>query len=278
MDSSETIVIRDIERLSEMHQIEQLQKKIWGVNDLDVLPALALLPLKEVGAILIGAFDKKEMVGFVFGFPGLSDGRIIIHSDMLGVLPEYRSFSLGLLLKLAQRERALSIGIDTITWTFDPLRAVNANLNFCRLGVTASRYEVDYYGETSSFLHRYGTDRLWVTWALNSQRTRDRIGSAKSTYLDTRFFQDSTVLVRCADRSRPLVTSEPLAESSLIEIPANISEVAKDEPELASDWRAATREAFTGAMNAGYLVEDFRFDAESRKGVYLLTSPRRDEG
>ncbi|HEX6732790.1 MAG TPA: hypothetical protein VF074_22410, partial [Pyrinomonadaceae bacterium] len=93
MDSSETIVIRDIERLSEMHQIEQLQKKIWGVNDLDVLPALALLPLKEVGAILIGAFDKNEMVGFVFGFPGLSDGRIIIHSDMLGVLPEYRSFS-----------------------------------------------------------------------------------------------------------------------------------------------------------------------------------------
>jgi predicted GNAT superfamily acetyltransferase len=138
------------------------------------------------------------------------------------------------------------------------------------LGVTASRYEVDYYGETSSFLHRYGTDRLWVTWALNSQRTLDRIESGKSTQLDTRFIQDSTVLVRCAD-GRPLITNEPLSESSLIEIPSNIGEVAKEGPELASDWRAATRQAFTSALKAGYLVEDFRFDAESQKGVYLLT-------
>ena len=59
MASSETIVIRDIERLSEMHQVEQLQKKIWGVSDLDVVPALVLVPLKEVGAILIGAFGKN---------------------------------------------------------------------------------------------------------------------------------------------------------------------------------------------------------------------------
>lgn len=270
MSNPETIVIRDIEHLSEMRQIEQLQKRIWGVSDLDVLPAMALLPLKEVGAILIGAFDEDQMVGFVFGFPGLNSGRIIIHSDMLGVVQEYRSYSLGLLLKLAQRERALSMGIDTITWTFDPLRAVNANLNFARLGVTASRYEVDYYGKTSSFLHQDGTDRLWVTWALNSQRTRDRIGSGKSNQLDTRFFQDSTVLVRCVERSQPLITNEPLSESSLIEIPANVSEASKEEPNLAGEWRAATRRAFTEALKSGYVVEDFRFDAQAQKGIYLL--------
>lgn len=277
MDHSETIVIRDIERLSEMHQVEQLQKKIWGVNDLDVLPALALLPLKEVGAILIGAFDKNEMVGFVFGFPGLSDGRIIIHSDMLGVVSEYRSFSLGLLLKLEQRERALSMGIETITWTFDPLRAVNANLNFSRLGVTANRYDVDYYGETSSFLHRYGTDRLWVTWALRSQRTRERIEGRKPAQLDARFSENSTVLVRCADGTLPLISKEPPGDTALIEIPANLSEVSKEQPDLASEWRAATRQAFTTALKSGYVVEDFRFDAEAQKGIYLLTLQKSDE-
>jgi len=275
MDNSETIVIRDIERLSEMHQIEQLQKRIWGVNDLDVLPALALRPLKEVGAILIGAFDKDQMVGFVFGFPGLSEGRIIIHSDMLGVVREYRSYSLGLLLKLAQRERALSMGIETITWTFDPLRAVNANLNFSRLGVTANRYEVNYYGETSSFLHQYGTDRLWVTWALNSQRTRDRIEGRKST--DTRYYESSSLLVQCSDHNQPLISNVSGRDSALIEIPANLSELAKDQPDLASEWRVATRQAFTAALKAGYVAEDFRFDEQSRKGIYLLRRVMSDE-
>ena len=69
MTNSDAIVLRDIDQLSEMREIEQIQRTIWGVNDLDVLPALALRPLKEVGAILIGAFDRDRMIGFVFGFP-----------------------------------------------------------------------------------------------------------------------------------------------------------------------------------------------------------------
>jgi predicted GNAT superfamily acetyltransferase len=51
-----TIVIRDLETLDEMHEVEELQREIWGVSDLDVYPALALRPQKEVGAILMGAF------------------------------------------------------------------------------------------------------------------------------------------------------------------------------------------------------------------------------
>src|SRR5918994_6813115 len=106
-----TIVIRDIETLDEMHEVENLQREIWGSSDLDVLPALILRPLKEVGATLIGAFAEGRMVGFVFGFPGILNGETIIHSDMLGVLPAYRSHHLGHRLKLAQREAALKLGV-----------------------------------------------------------------------------------------------------------------------------------------------------------------------
>src|SRR5262249_13712475 len=140
-----------------------------------VFPALALIPMREVGAVLIGAFDSERLVGFVFGFPGHEHGRLILHSDMLAVCPEYRSLGLGYQLKLAQRKRALTQGIDTITWTFDPLQALNARLNFGKLGVTATRYCVNYYGETTSFLHQNGTDRLWVTWQLKSARVEDRL-------------------------------------------------------------------------------------------------------
>ena len=228
------MVIRDIEGLAEMREVEQLQREIWGVADLDIYPTLALKPQQEVGAILIGAFAEGRMVAFVFGFPGILDGETIIHSDMLGVLPAYRSHNLGYLLKCAQREAAIARGVKRITWTFDPLQSRNAHLNFAKLGVIADRYYVDYYGTTSSFLHRYGTDRLWVTWLLESERVEARL------------------------------RQEPVTEVSgdvVIEIP---TEITSDH----EHWRLKTREAFTSALEKGYVVEEFYVSAGI--GRYVL--------
>lgn len=228
------MVIRDIEGLAEMREVEQLQREIWGVADLDIYPTLALKPQQEVGAILIGAFADGRMVAFVFGFPGILDGETIIHSDMLGVLPAYRSHNLGYLLKCAQREAAIARGVKRITWTFDPLQSRNAHLNFAKLGVIADRYYVDYYGTTSSFLHRYGTDRLWVTWLLESERVEARL------------------------------RQEPVTEVSgdvVIEIP---TEITSDH----EHWRLKTREAFTSALDQGYIVEEFYVSAGI--GRYVL--------
>ena len=227
MSAPASIVIRDIETLAEMREVEQLQREIWGVDDLEVYPALALKPQKEVGAILIGAFAEGRLVGFVFGFPGILNGETIIHSDMLGISTTYRSHGLGYLLKLAQREAALKLGVNRITWTFDPLQSRNAHLNFSKLGVIADRYYVDYYGVTSSFLHRFGTDRLWVTWLLNSERVKARI--------------EGNVAPRSDDiRDGDIV----------IEIPREITSNHEH-------WREVTREAFTRALYEGYVVEEF---------------------
>ena len=248
-----TIVIRDIETLDEMHEVEQLQREIWGVADLDVLPALALRPQKEVGAILMGAFAEGRMVGFVFGFPGILNGETIIHSDMLGVSSEYRSQNLGYLLKLAQRDAALRLGVKKITWTFDPLQARNAHLNFGKLGVIADRYLINYYGETSSFLHRSGTDRLWVTWLLDSDRVVSRVDP-----------DEITALIRVGQNGEPVVNTDKMDESQLvIEIPG------EPKPEL---WREPVRDAFTKALDACYIVEDFFVaDRDDRRvGAYLL--------
>jgi len=219
-----------------MREVEQLQREIWGVEDLDVYPTLALKPQKEVGAILIGAFAEGRLVAFVFGFPGILDGETIIHSDMLGVLPAYRSHNLGYLLKCAQREAAIARGVKRITWTFDPLQSRNARLNFGKLGVIADRYYVDYYGTTSSFLHRYGTDRLWVTWWLQSERVEARM--------------------------RHDVVQESIGEGDIvIEIP---TEITSDHEQ----WRLKTREAFTSALDRGYIVKEFYVSAGM--GKYVL--------
>ena len=241
-----------------MREIEDLQREIWGVSDLDVLPALALRPQKEVGGILMGAFADKRMVGFVFGFPGILNGETIIHSDMLGVIHEYRSHGVGYLLKCAQREAALEQGVKRITWTFDPLQSRNAHLNFTKLGVVADRYLVNYYGETSSFLHQFGTDRLWVSWLLDSERVVSRVDRnepPKTPNLDV------PALVRVGPNGEPVVDTN-LSNRVMIEIPSEAN------PEV---WRDTTRAAFTLALDGGYRIEDF-YVTEKKTGVYLFTS------
>lgn len=268
----ESIVIRDIERIAELREVEELQKVVWGVEDREVVPGLALIPMLEVGAILVGAFDEEKLVGFVFGFPGHEEGCLTLHSDMLAVIPAYRSYGLGYKLKLAQRKRALASGIDTITWTYDPLQALNANLNFRRLGVTADRYRINYYGETSSFLHSTGTDRLWVRWELSSERVERRIeGRDIETLADTNC-DDIPLSLRVGPGDEPSEDIVELASQMLLEIPADINKIQRENPALALSWRLRTREAFTRALDGGLFVDDFFMvqRQQDRVGRYLL--------
>ena len=161
--------IREIRSVDELHAVEALQRDVWGVTDLEVLPAIHMIAAREVGAIILGAFDRGEMIGFVYGFPGFEGEHRVIHSDMLAVRETYRDHGVGRALKRAQRDAALARGVNRITWTFDPMQARNAYLNFAILGVTANRYLRDFYGMTTSPLHAQGTDRLWVTWNLKGQ-------------------------------------------------------------------------------------------------------------
>jgi len=269
-----SIIIRDIDGVSELRPVEELQKEVWGCADLDVAPLTILVATREVGAVLIGAYDGSSLAGFVYGFPGYEHGQIIHHSHMLAVRPAYRNHKLGFKLKLAQRERVLAQGIKRITWTFDPLQCLNAHLNFGKLGVIADKYKTNFYGEaTSSFLHQIGTDRLWVTWLIDSQRVRDRLQTDKVKSIAP---DDVAAVVRVSSGCEPdtshssdLIGSQRLT----IEIPWNINDIQRDQPQLAANWRAATRAAFTSAINADYLVSDFyRATRHDRSvGVYLLT-------
>src|SRR5215208_2730575 len=159
------IRIREIDEPAEMRAVEELQKEIWGIPDLDVVPLTHLVAAREAGGVLIGAFDGEMLVGFVYGFPSFERGQLAHHSHMLAVKPGFRNFDLGRRLKLAQRDHVKAQGIELISWTFDPLQSLNAHFNFNKLGVIADRYLPNFYGdEAASFLHQTGTDRLWVSW------------------------------------------------------------------------------------------------------------------
>ena len=194
--------IRELRGQVELRAVEELQKEVWGCSDLEVLPAIHMTAAREVGAILLGAFDAGTLIGFVYGFPGFEDDKRVIHSDMLAVRDAYRDRGVGRALKFAQRDHALGRGIDRITWTFDPFQPRNAYLNFTLLGVIADRYLRDFYGETSSPLHAGGTDRLWVTWHLRARPSiaesshRVAIASREKTREDfERAFADGLIAV-----------------------------------------------------------------------------------
>jgi predicted GNAT superfamily acetyltransferase len=208
------------------------------------------------------------MIGFVYGFVGYEEGRTTHHSHMLAVKPAYRNFSIGHKLKLAQREFVLVQGITEMSWTFDPLRSLNAHFNFERLGVISDRYLIDFYGtEAASFLHRNGTDRLWVTWPLASRRTSERI-ECRDIEFDIESFKP---LVKIGNQSGPINSEWNTSfesEKLYIEIPSDVHALEEKEFSLAVDWRNATRSAFTEAFANGYVAVGFV--REDRSGKYLL--------
>jgi predicted GNAT superfamily acetyltransferase len=244
--ASETpaIVIRQVETFAELRSVEEMQKEVWGVPDIDVVPLTHLIAAQAAGGVLLGAFDRKTLVGFVYGFVAQEDGEIAHHSHMLAVKHAYRNFNLGYKLKLTQREAVLAQGINLITWTFDPLQSLNAYFNFTKLGVTADRYFVNFYGEeAASFLHQFGTDRFWVKWVLDSER-----------------------VVRRVDK-KDLAPETP-GDRLLVEIPGDINAIQQESPETAHEWRERTRRAFTQAIEAGYVVVDF--ERRENVGIYIL--------
>jgi predicted GNAT superfamily acetyltransferase len=234
--------------------------------------------------------EKEKLVGFAFGFLGREHGETTIHSHMLAVLDAYRHLDLGARLKHAQRERALAMGVHEMTWTFDPLQSRNAHFNFAKLGVVSETYKVDFYGpETSSKLHRNGTDRLWVRWLLSSRRVRDRIAgksaarnpaphasggiSSRTEMLDA--LRLLAPLIRFDGKGKPVRAElgEALARERVsIEIPGDILAVEAADVGLAREWREATRWAFRESLKVGFFVSEFCRSVRGQQGpgAYLL--------
>ena len=270
------ITIRDLDSFDDLRKIEVVEKEVWGLSDMDVMPITMIVATKAAGSIWVGAFDGKKLVGFAFGFLGMENGHLMVHSHMLAVQEPYRDLDLGYKLKLAQRERALAMRVREMTWTFDPLQSRNAHLNFTKLGVVSNTYKIDFYGpETSSMLHRNRTDRLWVRWPMASRRVQQRLQGKdpKAEVLDA--LSRLAPLIRFNGDGKPVRDELPAAlarQRIAIEIPSDIGSVESKDPALATEWRMATRWAFTEAMKAGFLVAEFCRTIRGKQGpsAYLL--------
>ena len=273
-----TITHRDLTTLDEFGAVVELEKQIWGPGYDDVVPVPILAVTAQRGGILIGAFDEDRMIGFVYSLPGIKNRKPTQWSHMLGVLDEYRKGGTGYQLKVLQRDRALEMGLDLIEWTFDPMQAANAHLNFAKLGIVVEHYEENVYGESASPLHQGNpTDRFIAEWWIRMPRVEQRLaGSAPMAPVLT---------VEPVNRTRPQEEDdeenwlEPIdvtltldAKRISVEIPTGFTEMLRYAPELALEWRMTTRRIFTTYFARGYRVIEFFLDKPNRKGTYLLVN------
>jgi predicted GNAT superfamily acetyltransferase len=277
------MLIRPLTTLEECRKVADLEKVVWGYTDAeDVVPPPVLIVSIKRGGILLGAFDDAgEMKGFVYALPALKDGRPTQWSHMLGVTADVRDGGLGARLKLAQREAALAMGIELIEWTYDPLQAMNAHLNFAKLGTIVEEYEENIYGESSSVLHRgTPTDRFVAEWHITRPHVERRIAAMGQPVA-----RDSSVgqapVVNPSRAGREWIQPGPsdldvAARRLLVEIPTGFGEMQARDAELAMAWRLSTREVFQTYLARGYRVVDFFLNRPAGRGHYLVAVKPRD--
>jgi predicted GNAT superfamily acetyltransferase len=254
----------------------RLQKAVWGLEDLEVTPAIQLIATTHAGGILeLAEAPDGRAVGFAYAYPAIRGGVPHLHSDMLAVLPEYQKRGVGVRLKWAQRDAALSRGINLITWTYDPLQARNAHLNLRRLGAIATEFVEDFYGITSSSLHHgLPTDRLLVRWDLNGERVKERAQGG-----DPPRAVPAPPLPRINEvkwqAGWPVSSDNRLdleGPELLLEIPPDFDTLRQAAPRVAEDWHKRVGKALKAYLGRGFIAGDFIPTEERgrRRPLYLL--------
>ena len=270
------IRIRDLKTIDDFRRVVDLEHAVWGYTDsADTVTVPVFIFTVKRGATLIGAFDADDrMVGFAYAVVGIKDGRPMLWSHMTGVLPDYRG-GLGYRLKLEQRARALAQGYELIEWTFDPMQAMNAHLNFAKLGGVVEEYAENFYGESTSALHRgTPTDRLVVSWRIGDPHVVRRLEQTPGLQARSHEVGEAPVAnVTAIDGEWRVVKSLDLSvveRRVWIEIPTGFTQMQQQAPERALQWRLHVRQMFQAYFARGYRAVDFVLQRDAGFGRYLL--------
>ena len=285
-------VIKILETPEEMTAVEDLQRAVWPGSETDVVPAHVFIAAIHNGGLVIGAYVNHQLIGFVFGFPGLEstpDGPRPKHcSHMLGIHPQHRDSGVGFALKRAQWQIVRHQGLDHITWTYDPLLSRNAYLNISKLGAVCNTYRRSEYGDMRDGLNAgLPSDRFQADWWINTRRVERRLGGASAPSRrplkldnfskaeleplysphDSRF---DSAQGRPDSWLRPPEHFSPLeGRLTLAEIPSDFNALKEADFTLARDWRFFSREVFETSFAAGYIVTDFVYD--EGRSFYVLS-------
>jgi predicted GNAT superfamily acetyltransferase len=285
---------------------EDIRNEIWGFPDDHLAGTRNMMCenfLAEGGSLFIGAFaeapgggfaaDGESLAGFCYGFVGLLDKEIgfrdllnlRFYSQFTGVLREYQTCGLGVLMKEFQRDIVLGrLGIGNVICTYDPLTGVNARRNVHHFGMDVLEYRVATYGEYGGLLNRsdVASDRFLMSWDLTKAPRGKTPPPVASVGEAGRVFRVESLRVKGKTSDLELEVVKDIIldlpnELVLVQIPLDfyrmLRETDVDDPDVRNipvDWRLRTRRAFVSLFARGYRVTDFLSKEGTPPASYYL--------
>ena len=243
--------IRRLKEMDEFYELIIVQRDVWGLEDIDVIPAHLMKDASNLmgpNGIVLGYFNDEKLIGYILTFPKSNPREVLL--DMLAVSPDYQNKGIGYNLMLELRKIMLVQDIDRIFWTYDPLESINANLYIKKLGGVIFHHLIDYYGYINSKIHSgLTTDRFIVEWNIRSEYVINRIrnGYEKIDHISEN------------------------KDTKHVEIPLNIQELKNKDINAAIEWRMKTRKLFDEYIEKQKLMGiDFVHDQINQKGIYIF--------
>ena len=221
------VSLRQLDGVDDGDAVNDVIERTWGGQHLDreIVRALGFS-----GNTVLGADAEGRLVGFALGWAGVDGDGLHVHSHMLATVPDARRRGVGYALKLAQRAHALSQGIVSMRWTFDPMVTRNAWLNLGKLGAVADRFYPDFYGAMADAINAgERSDRLVIRW----------------------------------DLDREPGPRDPGADAVMIEVPPDHERLRVDDPSAAAARRAEVADRIRAAMGEGRHALAFDRDASA---------------
>lgn len=270
--------IRQLESMQEMDEAEDTMQSAFDASDRAVIPDHVFKICAEKG-IVLGAYQEGKQVGMAFGFRGIDNRTVYLHT--IGVRKDYTSQGIG--EELMRNFLAISRDQDMkkVSLTYDPLLAANAALYLRKAGGKVSEYRQNMYGDQSegSNVGETPTDRFIVEYGLESAQVRDFIsGEPRQRSYDgvqDILIFDSLDLISeefCIEECKNNITATDIPESEVlgVQVPDDLSLLKKKGGEARA--RYATREVFEKLLAEDYVITDFiSGSGESEQNKYILT-------
>jgi predicted GNAT superfamily acetyltransferase len=276
------IEVREVSGLGDLARLREVFEEIWQPDPAEPLVTVdQLRAYAHTGQYVVLAEDlrrpQRPPIAASVGFLAAPPGRAL-HSHITGVLGEGRGRALGYAIKVHQRHWALSRGLDTITWTYDPLIRRNAWFNLAKLGALPTEYLVDFYGPIEDKINGADeSDRLYLSWRLATPSVAEACeGVSAAVPVQKLLTAGVPRLLAVGPDETPVVTGTrvpPGQELGLAQVPVDIEALRQENDGLARRWRVALREVFTGALDAGDRIAGI-----GRDGWYVLRSATRRNG
>lgn len=263
------VSLRKLTTMSELERMQELEELVWGIQP---VPLHQLHTVAENGGLIVGAFDKDSLVGFSYGFPGFSEGRVYLCSHMLAVHPDYHNKRIGETLKQEQRRLAAELGYNLLTWTYDPLETRNAYLNLHKLKGIGAAQLPNHYGEMEDTLNAgLPTDRFLVEWWIDSPHVSapDNLVQVPPVTVER-----SLLSVGTNDVGSPKVIGTGTLRNDgdvwFVPVPDAFQLLKQQDLSLAHDWRTKTRHLFDQLFRNGYAAVDIVREREAGVCHYVF--------